>query len=336
MEDSPVSEAREPIQDVAHLGHAELLTPRPEQSLWFFEQVLGMEQVERQGRSVYLRAYGDFDRSTLKLTESDRAGLAHLGWRAVSPQALHRRVASLEESGYGKGWTEGDVDHGDAYRFEDPDGHLMELYYECGKYRAPGHLEAALKNQPQKYTARGVGVRRIDHVNVLCREVTENREFMEECLGFKLRENVVLDDGTEAGAWISVTPLVHDIAYTLDATGSRGRLHHLAYWLDNREDLLRAADIFLENGIFIETGPSKHAVTHGFFLYVYEPGGNRIELFSGGYLILSPDHEPVTWTQAERAKGQAWGLQLPKSFHSYGTPVVDAAETRDIPIFDPA
>jgi catechol 2,3-dioxygenase len=67
---------------------------------------------------------------------------------------------------------------------------------------------------------------------------------------------------------------------------------------------------------------------------VYEPGGNRIEVFSGGYLIFTPDFEPVTWTQEERAKGQAWGLQLPETFHTYGTPVVNpGAETKDVPVF---
>jgi catechol 2,3-dioxygenase len=332
-----VAQAREPIQDVAHLGHTEILTPKPDESLWFFKDVLGMEEVAREGQSVYLRAFGDFDHNTLKLTEAANAGLGHIGWRAVSPQALDRRVRALEKDGHGKGWLDGDVGHGPAYRFEDPDGHQMEVYYEAEKYRASDDQRPALKNQPQSHPNRGVGVRRLDHMNVLCQEVTANREFMEEYLGFKLRENVVLDDGTEANAWISVTPLVHDIAYSLDATNSNGRLHHVAYWTDTREEVLRAADIFLENGIYIETGPSKHAVTQGFFLYVYEPGGNRVEIFSGGYLIFSPDHEPVTWTQAERARGQAWGLELPETFHTYGTPVVDeAVETKDVPVFGPS
>ena len=330
-----MKEREEPIQDIAHLGHAEILTPKPDESLWFFREVLGMEEVASGGRSVYLRAFGDFDHNTLKLTEAKDAGLGHIGWRAMSPQALDRRVRALEGSGRGNGWTDGDVGHGPAYRFVDPDGHPMEVYYEADKYRAPEGKSPALKNQPQRLPHRGVGVRRLDHVNVLCQEVTENREFMEEYLGFKLRENVVLDDGTEASAWISVTPLVHDIAYTMDATSSSGRLHHVAYWADTREDVLRAADIFIENEIYIETGPSKHAITQGFFLYAYEPGGNRVEIFSGGYLIFSPDFEPVTWTQAERAKGQAWGLQLPDTFHTYGTPVADeAAETKDVPVFD--
>ena len=330
-----MTEAQEPIHDLAHLGHTEILTPRPDESLWFFKEVLGMEEAARQGRSVYLRAFGDFDHNTLKLTEAETAGQGHIGWRTYSPQALDRRVRALEESGYGKGWTDGDIGHGPAYQFEDPDGHLMEVYYEAEKYRSGEGERCTLKNQPQRYPHRGVGVRRLDHMNVLCQDVTSNREFMEEYLGFKLRENVVLDDGTEAGAWISVTPLVHDIAYTLDATDGTGRLHHIAYWADTREDVLRAADIFLENGIYIETGPSKHAITQGFFLYVYEPGGNRVEVFSGGYLIFAPDWEPVTWTQAERAKGQAWGLRLPETFHTYGTPVVDPdVETKDVPVFD--
>jgi catechol 2,3-dioxygenase len=30
----------------------------------------------------------------------------------------------------------------------------------------------------------------------------------------------------------------------------------------------------------------------------------------------------VVWTQAERAKGQAWGVDTVPSFHTYGTPPV--------------
>ncbi len=326
----------EPILDVAHLGHVELLTPKPEESLWFFKTVLGMSETDRAGQSVFLRGAGDYERHTLKLTEHSQAGVGHIAWRAVSPQALSRRVAALEASGLGRGWIEGDFGHGPAYRFFDPDGHRMELYYVADRYRAPEDQRSRLKNQPQRYAQVGAGIRRLDHVNLLCEEVTPNRMFMQEKLGFRLREHVILDDGTEAAAWISVTPLVHDVAYTLDATRTRGRLHHVAFWVDNREDVLRAADVLLENDIFIETGPSKHAVTQAFFLYGYEPGGNRFEIFSGGYLIFAPDWEPVVWTQAERAKGQAWGLRLPESFHAYGTPVVDVPREnmRDVPVVE--
>jgi catechol 2,3-dioxygenase len=327
----------EPMFEVAHLGHVELLTPRPDETLRFFTRVLGMSVTDRTGPSVYLRGWGDYERCTLKLTEHPQGGLGHIAWRTTSPAALDRRVAALERLGAGRGWLDGDCGHGPAYQFVDPDGHLMELYYAAERYRADESQRSRLKNQPQRYPGVGVSVRRLDHVNALASEVTVNRRFMVENLGFRLREHVVLDDGTEAGAWISVTPLAHDLAYTLDATRARGRLHHVAFWVDNREDVLRAADVFLENDVAIESGPSKHAITQAFFLYAYEPGGNRIEIFSSGYLIFAPDWEPICWTQAERARGQAWGLPLPPSFHTYGTPTVDLRQTplRPMPAIDP-
>ena len=30
--------------------------------------------------------------------------------------------------------------------------------------------------------------------------------------------------------------------------------------------------------------------------------------------------EPLIWTEAERARGQAWGVKTVESFHYYGTP----------------
>src|SRR6266568_2233577 len=79
------------VQEIAHLGHVELLTPKPEESLHFFQDVFGLDLVERVGQSLYLRAWGDYDRVTLKLTEAPQAGLGHVGWRTSSPAALQRR-----------------------------------------------------------------------------------------------------------------------------------------------------------------------------------------------------------------------------------------------------
>src|SRR5260221_4579970 len=93
--------------------------------------------------------------------------------------------------------------------------------------------------------------------------------------------------------------------------------------MDSREDVLTAADILVENGIFIETGPHKHSIGQTFFLYCYEPGGNRFEIGSGGYLILDPYLHPVVLSPARRAKSQACGLDNVDPFHTYGQPSVD-------------
>ncbi len=324
----------EPIQDVAHLGHIELLTPDPQGTFWFCHDILGMSETMRSGQSVFMRGWGDYEQHTLKITESPLPGLGHTAWRAMSPQALQRRAEVLEQSGHGIGWIDGDEGHGPAYQFYDPDGHLMEIYYDAVKFTSEQDDAAYLVNQHQKLPNRGAGVRRIDHLNLLAEDVKINRRFMQDYLGFHLREQVVLDNGVEAGAWVSVTPQVHDVAYTLDATRTKGRLHHLAYWLDTREDIMRMADLCMDHGVSIETGPSKHTITQGFFLYVFEPGGNRFEVFTGGYLIFAPDWKPVIWDQEHRARGQAWGLEFPATFHTYGTPPVDVHDDEliDIPI----
>jgi len=214
--------------------------------------------------------------------------------------------------------------HGATFVCRDPDGHRIELYYDTEWYQAPPDKRPALKNQAQRYPARGCNVRRIDHFNGLAADIKSNREFFETYLGFRLTEQIVLDDGTEAGMWMTATNKSYDFAYTLDHTGSKGRFHHVTYALDSREDILRAADVFLEAGVFIETGPHKHAVQQTFFLYVYEPGGNRVEVAcAGARLVLAPDWKPIRWSEAERRKGQAWGLKTIESFHTHGTPPVE-------------
>jgi len=311
----------EPCFDIAHLGHVEMLTNKPQESLDFFVNVLGLTESGREGDSVYLRAYDDYEFHSLKLTASNTTGVAHIGYRASSEQGLARRAAAIEKMGCGIGWTEGDLGHGKSYRFHDPDNHIFEIYFDTKKYQAPQAEKPALKNQAQRYHGRGVGVRRIDHLNLLAQDVAKIREFMPAALGSRVTEEIQLNDGTYGGCWFTVNNKSYDVAYTRDHTKARGRFHHVTYAVDQREHVLRAADVFLENGVFIETGPHKHAIQQTFFLYVYEPAGNRVEVANAGArLIIDPDWKTVTWTETERKKGQAWGLKTIESFHTHGTP----------------
>jgi catechol 2,3 dioxygenase len=326
----------EPIHDIAHLGLVELLTPRPEASVGFFRDVLGMEPVHRDGASVWLRGYGDHAAATLKLTAASAAGVGTIAWRACSPAALARRVAALTEAGLGDGWSNGEYGRGPCFRCRDPEGHRMEVYYQEARYAPTEATRSALKNLPSRYPARGVGVRRIDHLAVLCNDVAANRRFAEEVLGFALHEQVVYGDGTrEIGSWLSPSPVHHQLAYVLDVKAGHARLHHFSLWVDDRDDVLRAADILREAGVFIEAGPAKHNNSQGFYLYCYEPGGNRIEIYSGSFLVLAPDFEPVRWNEADRGGGVYWGGALPDSFLAYATPDLPAAPAAEAPVFDP-
>ena len=148
----------EPVNDIAHLGHVELLTPTPEESLRFFVDVMGMTESGQRCDSVFLRGWDDYERYSLQLTASHTSGLGHAAFRTRSPQALERRIAALRANGH-KVWEEADqLGHGSGFRFHDPDGHVFELYYDTEWYQAPPELRPALKNQAQLFPARGVNV----------------------------------------------------------------------------------------------------------------------------------------------------------------------------------
>jgi catechol 2,3-dioxygenase len=307
--------------DVAHLGHVEMYTDRYEESLAFFTDVYGLTLSGEDETSAYLRAWDDYEFHSLKLTRHTTTGIGHVAYRTASPEALNRRVRAIEDSGYKvHGWVPGDLGHGRAFRCEDPFGHVFEIYYETKWFKPQQDTEkAALKNTASAFT--GAAPRRLDHLNLLSQDVSEFRQFMETCLGSRVTEYIQLDNGRIGGCWFTVNNKTYDLACTEEHGGDAGRLHHVTYATDQREDILRAADIFLQNGVHIETGPHKHAIQGTFFLYVWEPAGNRVELANAGArLILAPDWEPVCWTEADRKKGQAWGLKTIETFHTHGTP----------------
>ncbi|HEY3907169.1 MAG TPA: VOC family protein [Streptosporangiaceae bacterium] len=310
-------------RDIAHVSAVQLRTQVPEQTVDFFVRLLGLSELAREDGITYVRTWDDYERFTVAVVEADQPGIGITWLRAAGPEALARRVKIIEASGYGIGWTDGPQGIGPTYMFRDPDGHELGIYWESEWYEPPEGGRPALKNQAAPFPGRGANVRRLDHVNYLAADIGAIARFMPEVVGARLTEQIVLDDGSPSAVWYHVRDKSYALVYTGDWTGSNGRLHHLALATDTREDILRAADVMLEAGIHIETGPHKHAIQQTFFLYIWEPGGNRIELCNAGArLVLAPDWKPISWTAAERAKGQAWGLKTIDSFHTHGTPPV--------------
>ena len=214
--------SEEPLMDVAHLGHLELLTPKPEESLRFFIDVMGMTESGRKGNSVYLRAFDDYERYSLQLTASHTSGLGHAAFRARSPQALQRRVQALEGVGPASAGMRANWGTAPPIVSTIRTGMSSSFTTRPQWYEAPQALRPALKNQAQRFPARGVNVRRLDHFNCLAVDVRANREFFQEYLGFRLTEQIVLDSGEEAGMWLTATNKSYDFAYTKEAHGVKG------------------------------------------------------------------------------------------------------------------
>lgn len=304
--------------EIAKLGNIGLYTPNLQKSLEFFRDIIGLEEIDHDKNSVYLRAWGDFEHHTLMLIEGDDSSMAHIGWQVKDRACLDEFEANIKAHGlevarHASGTRKG---VGELLSFEMASGHRMELYYDVDRPKAAEGKRSRLRNQPFKSYQRGVSPRRIDHVNINVPNPPEIHKFLTGALNFKIRECIQMDDGFVPAAWISSTPLVHDIAVMLDEKQRPGRLHHFCYACESQSDLLRAAEILREADCQIDLGPGRHGITQAMFLYVKDPGsGHRIELFAGGYLIFDPDWKPVVWSEKELADSIIWwGPELPSDF----------------------
>jgi catechol 2,3-dioxygenase len=312
------------LGDVAHIGPIELFTPTLLESCDFFVDLMAFRQVRSAPGVVDLHAWDDYQSFTVRLVQREQPGIGRTFLRAASPEALERLLTRIRAAHLWRGIDTSIPGLGPVHLFDDPDGHPFGLYWEVDWYESDESDTPALKNQPAAFPGRGANIRRLDHVNFLTADVVSTATFMSSVLGAQCTEQIVDDTGAPTAIWFNVGNKTYDLVYTVDWTGSHGRLHHLAFATDTREDILRAADVFLEAGIHIETGPHKHSIQQTFFLYVWEPGGNRIELCnSGARVMLAPDWKTISWTAAERAKGQAWGLKTIETFHTHGTPQVE-------------
>ena len=320
----PTPAVAEPILDIAQLAHIELLTPDLDGSTRFFTELLGMQETVRKAGSVYLRSFEESYHHSLKLTEAPQAGLGHAAWRTRSEAALARRVAAIEATGLGRGWSSGDEGHGRAYQFVTPAGHLWEIFWEVDYFAAAKEDQSIMLNRPQKRPVSGLPVRRLDHFNLTAADAHAVKTFLCDTLGFMEREAVVPDDNPDVSiaSWLSVTNLSHDIGVLPDAPGRAGRLHHTCFYSGTNESLFDFADLCRDHGITVEHGPGRHAIGKTTFLYLREPGGNRIEIIGdAGALIFDPTFKTVKWPASQLPLAAIWtGSPLPDTFFSYATP----------------
>ncbi|MBF6634322.1 MAG: VOC family protein [Planococcus sp. (in: Bacteria)] len=303
--------------EIAKLGYISLVSADLEKSLVFFRDIIGLEETEEKDGVHYLRAWGDFQHHTLSIQQGDRGHVKHIGWRTKTKEDVAAFGKLLEEQGIAvdqvDAWKTPGI--GESISFQVPSGHTFNLYFDVKRPPVDEHRRSVLKNQTYKSWAKGISPRRLDHVNLhTSAESSATYSFMEEVLGFKMREYLISDEGNVLAGWMSVTQLVHDVALvSRPETPTKARLHHISYWLDDSQDILRAADILREHH-FDFVGPGKHAISQALYLYVTDPGsGCRVELFTGSYLIFEPDWQPVEWTESERSFGNTyWGDSISK------------------------
>ncbi len=308
---------------LSQLAHVELITPTPQASLDFWTRVVGLEVSSQEGQSAYLRAWGDRFHHTLVLTEGEQPALGHIGWRADGPEELTEAVARIDGAGAGDGWLESSIGHGPAYRYRSPGGHLHEVFWEVERFQPSPEMASPFPDRPQRYRPRGVDVRCIDHVTICAADPLGDTVWYRDTLGHRFTEYTVIPDRPDFAVFTmtSLCERAHDLGIVWDPSPMPGRINHVAYFVESREELLRAADVFLNEDVAIEFGPGMHGMGEQHYVYVREPGGMRVEINAGGWRNYEPDWEPVRYEPQQGSNVFYKNLAMPHSMYGSFPPV---------------
>ena len=92
--------------EISKLGHFGLVSTDLEKSLWFFKEVIGLEETEEADGVHYLRAWGDFEHHTLTLRAGEESRLDHIAWRTKRPEDVDAFAENLQKEGIEINWVE--------------------------------------------------------------------------------------------------------------------------------------------------------------------------------------------------------------------------------------
>ena len=141
---------------------------------------------------------------------------------------------------------------------------------------------------------------RMDHFLLYGPNISEAERFCKEVFGMFVPEIANNADGSRLATWITSSNKPHDLAFV--EYPKPGKIHHLGFYLQDWRDVGDAADLIAINQLKLDIGPTRHAITRGHSIYFWEPSGNRIEVYAGGYTAY-PDNPQRIWDAAQIGRG---------------------------------
>ena len=204
--------------------------------------------------------------------------------------------------------------HGPGLCCRDPEGNRIELY-------------AAMETVESELPPREVRPVKFGHLTLQVTQIDRTLRFFTDALGFRLSDTV-----QDALAWLRCDADHHGVAL-LSATLPKP--HHYAYELEDWNAIKKICDHLWQNDVPIIYGPSRHGPGHNLFVYVPDPAGNIIELFSEIDLIHDDEeYQPQDWENCPRTVDAWRAMEPPPHFlagegrpfndWSAGSPVIGA------------
>ena len=300
--------------DILRCAYMDIVVTDLAKSREFYVDILGLVVTEESDTEIYLRSFEEFIHHNLVLRQGPVAAVAAMAFRVRSPEDVDLAEAWYQELGCRtERRTEGFVKGvGDSVRVEDPLGFPYEFFYETT------HVERLA----WRYDLQGPGALvRLDHFNQVIPDVGRGRKYLED-LGFRVTEDIQDSDGVTYAAWMRRKDTVHDTALT---GGNGPRMHHIAFSTHEKHNIIYICDKLgaLRQSDLIERGPGRHGVSNAFYLYLRDPDGHRVEIYTQDYYTGDPDNPVVTWDVHDNQRRDWWGNPVVPSWYTDASLVLD-------------
>ncbi|WP_104199606.1 3,4-dihydroxyphenylacetate 2,3-dioxygenase [Cryobacterium sp. Y29] len=311
---SPIPTPTATPPDILRCAYMDIVVTDLAKSREFYVDILGLVVTEESDTEIYLRSFEEFIHHNLVLRQGPIAAVAAMAFRVRSPEDVDLAEAYYQELGCRtERRTEGFVKGiGDSVRVEDPLGFPYEFFY------ATTHVERLA----WRYDLQGPGALvRLDHFNQVTPDVGRGRKYLED-LGFRVTEDIQDEDGVTYAAWMRRKDTVHDTALT---GGTGPRMHHLAFSTHEKHNIIYICDKLgaLRKSDLIERGPGRHGVSNAFYLYLRDPDGHRVEIYTQDYYTGDPDNPVVTWNVHDNQRRDWWGNPVVPSWYTDASLVLD-------------
>jgi 3,4-dihydroxyphenylacetate 2,3-dioxygenase len=310
-------------------GHIEFFVTDLKAALKFYVDTLGLIVTESDSNRVYLRGLEDRQHHCLVLTKSEAPGVGHVAFRVATESGLKAIEKLVKGKGLYTKWIHAGEEkgQGEAVLTEDVSGIPVEFYSKMSE------VDWML----QKFqTYRGAKVMRLDHFNVLVPDAEAAYDWYSGQLGFVPTELTETEGPRPKlwAAWLRRKHTCHDIALT---TGRGPRVHHAGFTVPDRGSIMDTADLLAAGGYLksMERGPGRHGVSNAFFLYLRDPDGNRLELYTGDYVTADPDWVPIRWKLNDPQRQTFWGAPTPESWFNDAMLVKSPRSGKVAPLLEP-
>jgi catechol 2,3-dioxygenase len=289
------------MSGVRKAEHATIRVKDLETAVEFYENVLGLIEIERSDGVVYLGCGLD-ENYDVGLMEGG-TGIDHFAIRVDDEAALESRASQLDAAGVAAERTDGvEPNQVAGLRFELPSGIYMEfVVVEDMDYH---HLTRSVAGRDR------LAPLDFDHPNLMIYDVDADLDFLANVLDLQVSDVIVGESGFTIQAWLRLGDHHHDLGLSL-ANDVVSTLNHIAFEMESIDHMKAFCDRLIAEGYRLELGLSRHNAGGNVFAYLWSPGGNRVELTTEMATVDPGAPKGVREIAQEDNTVSAWGGVVP-------------------------